>query len=51
MMLCSEIRRKSKDDMGAVFDKMHKMEETMSQMKTAVDQVLQKLARLEPSLT
>ena len=83
MMLRSEIRRNAKEDMGAVFDRMRKMEETMGDMmeetmgkmmeetmgkmmeetmgkmmeetmgdmKTAVDQILQKLASPEPSLT
>ena len=60
-MLYSEIRQNTKNELIAVFDRLRKMEETMgemrkmdetmSDMKTAIDQILQKLASPEPSLT
>ena len=43
-MFCSEIRRHTKDELIAVFDRMRKMEETIGDMKTAMDQILQKVA-------
>ena len=51
MVFCSEIRRNTKDELAAVFDRMRNMEESVGEMKTAVDQILQKLTRLEPSST